>query len=417
MRTRAYRSDVVTLAGMRSEIERGVRCARQGYYVEATALFAHVREQAPEHTALMAALVAFIESHERHWQAEQALHRASQHFAMTSADQQVRLEDLQGLLARAPEEETVPAADRARSLAVGRRIPAQPPQPAADDPALPELHVTCFGRFEVWRRGMRVEPCSNRNGQVILRYLVAHPHHRETMDVLMEALWPDDPPQVARHKLHCASSALRRTLNGDVVPAKGAGYLLCENGVYQLNPAARIAIDAEAFLAGYRAGQRAGEIGAIEHYEDACRLYTGQFLPDDLYADWSHIRRELLTQAYVAMCGTLAAHYEANARPDECIKWALRILDENRCDEMAYQQLIRAHTAAGRRGEALRQYQHCENVLAEELGVRPLPETTALYDGIRRGEQIAPASLTRHARAAVADPYEGVRVARLEAAG
>jgi DNA-binding SARP family transcriptional activator len=46
---------------------------------------------------------------------------------------------------------------------------------------------------------------------------------------------------------------------------------------------------------------------------------------------------------------------------------------------------MRLLAGSGQRGAALAQYETCRRVLAEELGVEPGPETTALYERIRDG--------------------------------
>jgi DNA-binding SARP family transcriptional activator len=51
-----------------------------------------------------------------------------------------------------------------------------------------------------------------------------------------------------------------------------------------------------------------------------------------------------------------------------------------------------SYAAEGCRSEALRLYQRCEQMLAEELGVPPLPETTALFYAILHGEPALEAS-------------------------
>ena len=47
------------------------------------------------------------------------------------------------------------------------------------------------------------------------------------------------------------------------------------------------------------------------------------------------------------------------------------ILKANRCDETAHRLLITIYAAQGQRSEALQQFQHCELILREELGVEP----------------------------------------------
>jgi DNA-binding SARP family transcriptional activator len=325
----------------------------------------------------------------RYRQAMEALLEASRRFAAVTVERAAYTADLESLASI--------LADRIQG-----DVPMAKPFPAlsavTDEPDatslashadLPPLSVTCFGRFTVRRLGKTVELCSSRNGQAILRYLVAQPRHQATMDVLLETFWPDDSPDVARHKLHCAFSALRRTLNEGYVRGRGGGYVLCENGVYSLNPAISIDLDVDRFLSGIQAGERATGAAAIAHFEAACRLVTGPFLPEDLYTDWSQIQRERLTRRYMTACGVLAGHHLGAGRFDEAVAWATRLLEEDRCHEEAHRQIIRAHAGAGRRAEALRQYQRCERVLAEELGVQPMPETMALYRAILHGDSEA----------------------------
>jgi len=253
---------------------------------------------------------------------------------------------------------------------------------------LPDLHVTCFGRFEV-RRGTNspedLDLCSNVKGQAVLRYLMTQPQHRASVDKLMEALWPDEEPEVAEHKLRVAISALRVSLNRDVVSKPGGGYILCKGQVYSLNPAVKLHSDVDEFLKLYRAGRAVSGPEAMALYERACNLYSGPYLTEDLYAEWSYMTREELTKTYVTMCDALAEHALASDSYQAAITWASAILKVDRCDEQAHRQLMRAYAALKRRNEALRQYQLCQQILNEELGVQPMPETQRLLQTLLQG--------------------------------
>ncbi len=52
--------------------------------------------------------------------------------------------------------------------------------------------------------------------------------------------------------------------------------------------------------------------------------------------------------------------------------------------ETGYQLLMRAHAGAGNPAEALRVYERCRALLAEELGVSPSPATESLHLDILR---------------------------------
>src|SRR5262249_11752108 len=128
--------------------------------------------------------------------------------------------------------------------------------PTKDCNNLPPLYITCFGHFEVRRpdqaMGQAHKPlplCQNRNGQAILRILVAQSGYRASADMLMDILWPNNQPAVARRKLQVAISALRCSLNSGLKCDPGSGYILCKDRYYQLNPATTIATDVTEFLA------------------------------------------------------------------------------------------------------------------------------------------------------------------------
>ena len=73
------------------------------------------------------------------------------------------------------------------------------------------------------------------------------------------------------------------------------------------------------------------------------------------------------------------AHGEFAGATETASRWiALDALNE-----IAYRRKMRAHFAAGERGQALETYEACRAILAAELGVEPEPDTTTLAESIR----------------------------------
>lgn len=243
----------------------------------------------------------------------------------------------------------------------GHQALAEPQIPLDNSNTLPALYFTCFGHFEVRRLNQTISLCSNRNGQAILRYLVAQPGHCATIDTLMTMLWPEGELEVAQPKLHNAICALRRSLNHGYNCKSGGGYILCKNRIYHLSPKVTIQTDVDEFLQCYRIGQQITE-ERTALYERACRLYTGPFLSEDIYADWSFLQREQLSRTYLAMCRELVDYYFTSKRYEDATKWATAMLKENHCDEVAHQYLIQVYAAQGCRCEALQQYRYCERI-------------------------------------------------------
>jgi len=386
-------------------LEKGLDYIKQGYEAEACAVFALAREQLvsnQEH--LDSVLDTYLQGYMAYRHAQQELQEVSKRFADAYAEQQARTIALGTLLPKLLQEMDTHPTHPLPSSTIDHSPPPSPPSPApyeaaqellspitcnsprADDDALPALYITCFGRFSVKRSGKLVTLCSNRTGQAILRYLVTQSGYRATLDRLVLTLLPEGDPDASIHKVRVAVSALRRSLNEHYSSCYGSGYILCKSEVYQLNPAVHIRTDADDFLALYHAGREAGGNTAATYYEAACRLYTGPFLVEDIYADWSFLQRGQLSHIYLAMCGALTEYYLSIGHHEAAIKWATRALLENRCDEKAHQQLIRAYALEGRRSEALLQYQICMRILAEELGVPPSLETVNLFQTITCGE-------------------------------
>ena len=85
------------------------------------------------------------------------------------------------------------------------------------------------------------------------------------------------------------------------------------------------------------------------------------------------------------------------------------MLDADPYDEAALRLVMRAQAAAGRPASALAAYARFRQRLAEDLGVDPAPETTALHTALLRGAAARGARGSRRGRrchpvARAADP-------------
>jgi DNA-binding SARP family transcriptional activator len=394
-----------------SLLQHGIDCTERGSYLEGAAFFAVARERlTPDQMGYAVLLDAFLQSHVGYSQAQESLFIASRRFVEADIEQQTHLLMIKKLLQALNEEaNAVPqthAATQPVETAKGKqRQPLrQSAQPISSEPnrsngsdvgasaprqellkrgvALPDLYITCFGRFEVKRLDQAIALCHRRNGQATLRYLVAQAGYRASVDKLMDVLWAQDAPEIARRKLQIAVSALRGSLNSGYICGPGEGYILYKDGFYQFNPAVTVRTDVDEFLLLWQAGRQSSESESATLYERACNLCSGPFLVEDMYADWSSTRREQLKQIYFTMCHSLAEYYLEIQHYEDAAKWAGAILNEDRCEEVAHRQLIQIHIARGCRSEALQQLYRCERVLSEELGVPPAPETINMLQTI-----------------------------------
>lgn len=384
-------------------IQQGLNTLLQGNEAEGISLLAQAQSRlTPETAQTFNVLEAVMKSCARCNQAQEALLIASRVYVKAEAEKQAQLNKLADVLSAQDGQHN---AHRSTIIPLQRSLAHQNEEqkttPSARNitgelslsassttrsDSLPALTITCFGEFIVWRGGNLLELCRSRHGQAILRYLITQPGYRASADTLMGVLWPDEEPAVARRRLQVAASSLRSSLNHGYDCDPGGGYLLFRNQLYQINPSITLETDVDRFLRLYQTGQRANQPEMIVTYEQACHLYQGPFLVEDLYEDWSTRRREQLSQAYLTMCNVLSAYFLAATHYERAAHWAKAMLEENRCDEEAHRQLMRAYAAQGHRSDALRQYHTCEQILMEELGVTPMPETLHIYQDTLLGQ-------------------------------
>ena len=104
----------------------------------------------------------------------------------------------------------------------------------------------------------------------------------------------------------------------------------------------------------------------------AAGLWTGEPLPEERYSDWAASWRERLSSHHADVLGSLAEAYGRAGDHAAAARAARALVDLDPLDEHAQRLLMSAYAAAGRRGQALRQFLQCRRALAHAIGVGPL---------------------------------------------
>ncbi len=252
------------------------------------------------------------------------------------------------------------------------------------------LSIRLLGPLQIKLAGEPADDFESDKVRALLAYLAVEADRPHRRDVLAALLWPDWPDRAARKNLRNALSNLRqaigdRTSSGDrhATPP----FLLITRDTIQFNAASNHWLDVRAFTAAVEA-----EPPAVPHLEEALALYRGSFLEGFFlrdsapFDDWSLLVRERLQRQALAALRQLAGHYESRGDYEQARAFAWRQVELEPWREEAHQRLMRLLALSGQRGAALAQYETCQRVLAEELGVEPAEETTELYEQIRDGE-------------------------------
>jgi DNA-binding SARP family transcriptional activator len=251
------------------------------------------------------------------------------------------------------------------------------------------LRARFFGYFELLCEGESLQLGRNGKALSILKYLLANRPRPVSQDHLMGWLWPESSLKKARWSLNSAVHGLRKILDGCPSSGGAVTYVLLEEGYYRLSPDVRIATDVEEFDGLYERGrglERAKSAEAAALYEEAVGLYSGDYLIEDLYEDWTMVERERLSNAYMDMLDRLAVYYLEGGRPRDSVRCCYMALEKDRCHEHSHRILMRCYALLGQREGALRQYRLCERILSQEYNTSPSSETQVLHRSITMGQ-------------------------------
>ncbi|MCC7360206.1 MAG: AAA family ATPase [Anaerolineales bacterium] len=286
---------------------------------------------------------------------------------------------------------------------------------------MPHLELALLGSPRIECDGAAIE-VDTRKAIALLAYLAlaqpGSPHDREGLAALF---WPD----VDESRAH---GALRRTLSA-LNKALGGRWLRIERESVALERDATVRIDVDDFRARLAEGRAHGHPATavcarcVAPLTEAVALYRDSFMAgfslrdSPAFDDWQFFQAEGLQRqlagALEHLVTALSAEGTAEAL-EQAVGYARRWLALDSLHEPAHRQLMLLYAWAGQRAAALRQYRECVRVLAQELGVAPLEETTRLYEAIRENRPPSRPAAHTPGRAA---PVAAAPAGRLTPAG
>ncbi|MFI7048570.1 AfsR/SARP family transcriptional regulator [Streptosporangium sandarakinum] len=244
-----------------------------------------------------------------------------------------------------------------------------------------EVEFRLLGPLEV-----RVDGISHRLGgprqERLLAALLLNPDRLVTMDVLIDVLWEENPPDTARRQLHNAINLLRRGLNS------AHSLLFTERHGYGIR-ASEAFFDVALFEQGVDDARRQARQGeralAIRTLSAALDLWRGPALAG-LTGQAVENAAAKLNEQRLAARETLISLRLADSEGADLIPELTALVAENPLRESLRHKLISALYRAGRQSEALAAYEEARVLLATELGVDPGPDLRTLHSQILRNE-------------------------------
>lgn len=248
--------------------------------------------------------------------------------------------------------------------------------------------IHLLGGLAITQDGSPIPKLVSRKADVLLAYLAQEPrtHSRESLATL---LWDDRPQKRALSNLRTLITSLRKHAEPFVDITRRT--LALADGVW---------VDTAVFQQQLsRAQETWPSMIAAEQMEETLGLYVGDFLEGVLVSDsneleeWIQFSREQLRQQAMEARQQLVAYYLQQGATNDGMRHAAILLEMDPWNEETHRQMMQLLARSGQRQAALAQYETCVQLLDEELGIPPEPETTALYERIQTAVSTPTASL------------------------
>lgn len=216
---------------------------------------------------------------------------------------------------------------------------------------LQPLQLTVLGEFRLHRFGEELQ-LTDRQRQLIALFTLGL-----SREAAGEAMWPETSVAKQRNNLGVQLSALRKELE----PWGFRTYVL-EGGLRNVR-------------SDYDELNRALKAGSADQVLD---LHREPLAPGLTHEPIEEERRRLREDVV-----RLLLEVGRNAEPDQATVYLNRVMELDPLNEDALQELIKHLLKRGRRQEAGRRYQAFCTRLTSEMGLQPLPETSALLETVR----------------------------------
>lgn len=267
------------------------------------------------------------------------------------------------------------------------------------------LRIQTLGGFRVWRAAEEVDAADWGREKAIqlVQFLITVGRQYLHKEQIIDRLWPELDADKGDRDFKVALNSANKALDPDREPRSEPRFVRRHGLAYGLDMD-QIWLDSEVFEQLIEAGNLAYDDSrqdsharlsapdedslyrAIACYEEAVRLYHGDFLPERRYEDWTSATRERVQVLALSTMTTLAELIFAD-NGLEALRLTQRVLTIDPVWEDAYRVQMRAFAAQGNRPMAIRTYARCVENLKQEFGVEPLPETQTLYEEIRQGKR------------------------------
>lgn len=218
----------------------------------------------------------------------------------------------------------------------------------------------------------------------LLAYLALGQGRSFSRSELLGNLWPEHASSSTAGSFNTALWRLRRLIERP--PLKYGDLIVCDrHGTVGLTGPAGVWLDVNEFEQLISPGLAKPPERLSDADIDALRrgvtLYKADILLD-VTDDWALREREKHRRNYLNALWRLMQLATIRRDYGEAIGHAQAIVDSDALREDVHRELMQLFVLNGQRAQALRQFEHCRELLRRELAIQPMRETMALYQKI-----------------------------------
>ena len=252
-----------------------------------------------------------------------------------------------------------------------------------------KIQLTGRLRLEGDRGLVEATDFPGRQGRIAFASLLVASHAVDRA-ALADRIWGENLPLNWERHLSAVVSKLRTLIESvDDVPP---GVITALSGAYELHLPNGAEVDLRRAGDGVHVMEqclRTGEELPAGTMDPTLEILARPFLPGEAGA-WVESVRLDMRALYVRALDAAAEIHGRAGNPAAAVELARQAVELEPFRETGYRRLMRLQLELGDRAEAVRTYEHCRGLLADELGVDPAPETHHLYISALRARRSAP---------------------------
>jgi two-component SAPR family response regulator len=219
----------------------------------------------------------------------------------------------------------------------------------------------------------------------LMKYLITQLDRPVQRERLIDCMWPEVDEITGWGRLKVTMYYLRQQLRAaiegeDIIKTVGTSYVLDSSVVW---------IDAKEFeklfIDGRHLQQQHKWAEASDRFNKAQLLYRGDYMEEDIYADWCAEERERLREIYLEVLVRMSECQAELGNYAEAVQICRKALVMDPCRESFHRALMKYYIILGHPDRAVAQFNHCKRILLKEYGEEPTPDLISLHKQILKG--------------------------------